>query len=120
MPRRHRLTRPEEFRAVLRGGARSGTRRAGGHVVMVHRLDVDAGAGRQPRPARVGFVVSKAVGNSVVRHRVTRRLRALVAERLDTLPPGTDLVVRAQPAAAAADSSELGSALDRALAKVAP
>ena len=28
--------------------------------------------------ARAGFVVGKTVGNSVVRHRVTRRLRELV------------------------------------------
>ena len=34
-------------------------------------------------PARVGFVVSKAVGNAVVRNRVKRRLRHLARERLD-------------------------------------
>ena len=35
---------------------------------------------------RAGFVVGKAVGNSVVRHRVTRRLRAVVLDQLDRLP----------------------------------
>ena len=34
-----------------------------------------------PSGARAGFVVGKAVGNSVVRHRVTRRLRAVGARR---------------------------------------
>jgi len=68
--------------------------------------------------ARVGFVVSKAVGNSVVRHRVTRRLRALVAERLGTLPAGCALVIRALPAAAGATSSELGADLDGALRRL--
>jgi ribonuclease P protein component len=63
----------------------------------------------------VGFVVSKAVGNSVVRHRVVRRLRALVAAQLDLLPTGADLVVRAQPAAATATSAQLGEDLDRVL-----
>lgn len=72
------------------------------------------------RPPRVGFVVSKAVGNSVVRHRVVRRLRALVAERLDGVPTGWDLVVRAQPAAATAASSSLGEHLDHALSRVLP
>lgn len=74
----------------------------------------------EPTPPRVGFVVSKAVGNSVVRHRVVRRLRAQVAERLTrgVVPDGTDLVVRAQPPAATASSAELGSALDSALDRV--
>jgi ribonuclease P protein component len=35
--------------------------------------------------------------------------------RLDDLPGGTAVVVRALPAAAAADSRRLGSELDRAL-----
>lgn len=70
------------------------------------------------RPPRVGFVVSRAVGNSVVRHRVVRRLRALLAARLTMLPAGTDLVVRAQTAAATASSAELGAALDQALERV--
>jgi ribonuclease P protein component len=68
--------------------------------------------------ARVGFVVSKAVGNSVVRHRVSRRLRHLMADRLGTLPPGCTLVVRALPASAEASSGELGADLDGALSRL--
>ncbi len=70
------------------------------------------------RPPRVGFVVSKAVGNSVVRHRVIRRLRVQVGVRLGQVPDGTDLVVRAQPRAATASSAELGADLDEALQRV--
>ncbi len=69
-------------------------------------------------PARVGFVVSKAVGNAVVRHRVTRQLRHLVRQRLDRLPAGTLAVVRALPPAAPATSAELGRDLDAALRKL--
>jgi putative membrane protein insertion efficiency factor len=36
---------------------------------------------------RAGLVVSRAVGGSVVRHRVARRLRHLLASRLATLSP---------------------------------
>ena len=57
--------------------------------------------------ARAGFVVGKAVGNSVVRHRVTRRLRAVVAGELHRLPASADLVVRARPESADADSTVL-------------
>lgn len=71
--------------------------------------------GRFPACPRVGFVVSKAVGGSVVRHRVARRLRHVMRDRLGQLPPGTRLVVRALPKAAAADSAQLGADVDRAL-----
>lgn len=67
---------------------------------------------------RVGFVVSKAVGNSVVRHRVSRRLRHQMAERLGQLPAGTAVVVRALPPAATASSAEIGKDLDAALRRL--
>jgi ribonuclease P protein component len=66
----------------------------------------------------VGFVVSKAVGNSVVRHRVSRRLRHQMAERLGQLPVGAAVVVRALPPAATASSAELGKDLDAALRRL--
>ena len=82
----------------------------------VARTAPDASSG-----ARAGFVVGKAVGNSVVRHRVTRRLRALVRAELDRLPATGDLVVRARPEAATAGSDQLrrdlGSGLDRLLGR---
>jgi ribonuclease P protein component len=69
---------------------------------------------------RVGFVVGKGVGNSVVRHRVTRRLRAVVRSELQRLPSAADLVVRARPEAATASSAvlhrDLTAGLDRLLA----
>ncbi len=71
---------------------------------------------------RAGFVVSKAVGGSVVRHAVARRLRHVVRPRLAVLPSGSRLVVRALPASATATSAQLAvdldAALERALRKV--
>ena len=72
----------------------------------------------EPARTRVGFVVSKAVGNSVVRHRVSRRLRHQMAERLGQLPAGTAIVVRALAPAATASSAELGRDLDAALRRL--
>lgn len=66
-------------------------------------------------PARAGLVVSRAVGPAVVRNRVKRRLRHLLRTRLAVLPAGVVLVVRANPAAAAASSARLGEDLDAAL-----
>lgn len=51
----------------------------------------------------------------MVRHRITRRLRPLVLARLAALPDGTDLVIRALPAATVAPSSVLAADLDRGL-----
>jgi ribonuclease P protein component len=66
----------------------------------------------------VGLVVSKAVGNAVARNRVKRRLRHLARTRLERLPDGSLLVIRALPAAASASSAVLGADLDRALQRV--
>ncbi len=78
---------------------------------LAELVDVD-------RVPRIGFVVSKAVGNSVVRHRVSRRLRHLFRDRLGTVRPGCTLVVRALPPAAKAASAELGSDIDSALRRL--
>lgn len=97
LPRDQRLTTSSQFRAVL--GAR---RRAGAKHVVVY-LQTDP-----TRPTnRLGLVVSKQVGNSVVRHRVARRLRHVFAKVSPALPAGTDVVVRANPAAANATSAQL-------------
>ena len=69
-------------------------------------------------PARIGFVVSKAVGNSVVRNRVQRRLRHLAREHLASLPGSAVLVIRALPASAEASYAELATDLNRCLGRV--
>jgi len=107
LPARHRLRTADEFRAVFRGGARSG-----GRLLVVHAALTDPGCTRTPR---VGFVVPKSVGNSVVRHRVVRRLRELSRAHLASVPAGVDLVVRAAPDAATATFDQLGAELDRCL-----
>jgi ribonuclease P protein component len=82
---------------------------------VVHANQADARAGQPPR---VGFVVSKAVGGAVVRNRTKRRLRALMAARVGVLPNGTDVVIRANPVAAQANSALLSVELDTLLSKV--
>ena len=82
---------------------------------MTHYLAPDP-ATADPLPvARVGFVVGRAVGGSVVRHRTIRRLRHLVRDRLARLPEGSLLVVRALPPAGTANSAALGRDLDATL-----
>ena len=111
LPARHRLRESADFAAAVRG---PGATRAGGRLLVVHANRTDA---RAELPPRVGFVVSKAVGNAVVRNRTKRRLRASVATRLTGIPAGLDVVVRANPAAAVASWDELDLAVARQLDK---
>ena len=104
---RHRLRTGDDFRAVTRGGVRS----ARSHVV-VHLSFLPEG-GDAPR---VGFVVSKKIGNAVVRNRVTRRLREIVRPHLETLPAGSAIVLRALPGIEAQPFAELREDVDSALA----
>jgi ribonuclease P protein component len=115
LPAQARLRRRPEFTAVVRSG-----RRVGRPTMVLHYLPERPAPAADPAGGpRAGFVVGKAVGNSVVRHRVTRRLRAAALDELHRLPAGADLVLRARPDAAAAPfavlSRDLRSGLDRVL-----
>ena len=118
LPTENRLRRREDFAAAIRRG-----RRAGRPLLVVHlRSNSNSSdpheAGGDAPPARAGFVVSKAVGNAVVRNRVKRQLRHLVRDRMDQLPPGSLVVVRALPGAGEADHDELVRDLDAALKRL--
>ncbi|MFV2112198.1 ribonuclease P protein component [Micromonospora sp. LOL_025] len=120
-----RLRRSTDFAAAVRGGRRAGRGAVVVHLSLPTTPDAPTATSPEPArssgteqpsaPARAGFVVSKAVGNAVVRNRVRRRLRHLVRERLAGLPPGSTLVVRAQPTAADASYPRLGADLDAAI-----
>jgi ribonuclease P protein component len=84
---------------------------------VLYRAASDPGS-TTDQPARIGFVVSRQVGPAVVRNRVKRRLRHQAAARAGRLSSGALYVVRANPAAATATSSQLGEALDACLDKV--
>jgi len=117
LPASSRLSTAAEFQQAVRRG-----RRAAGSLVVLHLVttNVDKATSRSDdsHGPRIGFVVSRAVGGAVIRNRVRRRLRHLMRERLEALPAGSRLVVRAQPAAAGADYRDLGEDLDRCLQRV--
>jgi ribonuclease P protein component len=71
------------------------------------------------QPPSVAYAVSRPVGTAVVRNRVRRRLRALVAEAAaeDALAPG-DYLIAARPAAAERAYAELGRDLRAALGRL--
>lgn len=86
-------------------------RRSGNETVVVY-LALTGDAQRM-----AGLAVSRTVGGAVIRNQVKRRLRAILAEILPTLPAGTRIVVRALPPAASASFDELRSAVADAMSR---
>jgi ribonuclease P protein component len=100
LPRHLRLRHPNDFQAVRQHGQ---TWQSG--QLVLSRLPNQLGHNRY------GFIVSKRVGNAVIRNRVKRRLRALVHSRIDKHRPGHDIVIIARPSAARASTQTMGQTL---------
>ena len=121
LPQQSRMRRTEDFRRVLRTGRRAGGSMLAGHLLLAGPspgLAGSDGAVRSGDPAKVGLVVSRAVGSAVVRNRVKRRLRELMRRRLASLPGGCLLVLRAHPAAAGANQADLAADLDLVIGRL--
>ncbi|MGN6522808.1 MAG: ribonuclease P protein component [Actinomycetes bacterium] len=84
---------------------------------------VDASGVGTSSGARLAFAIPRAVGNAVVRNRLRRQVRGLLAPRLDAAPE-LDVVVRVLPAAADASRAAVAAAVEsgwqRALRGVQP
>jgi len=91
LPPAHRMRRGSDFTLATRRGTKVTRGRV---VVYLHSAVGEVEA------ARVGLIVPKSVGNSDARHRVSRRLRAAMAEVVTGLPAGALVVLRALPGAA--------------------
>ena len=115
LPARHRLRTSTDFAAVFRGARGAGGSRSGSRFIVLHANSTDARAGQPPR---VGLVVSKAVGNAVVRNRAKRVLRALMSSRIDRLPQGVDVVIRVKTELPGTPTATLAQDLDRLLEMV--
>ena len=55
----------------------------------------------------VGIVVSKKVGNAVVRNKIKRRIKAFLREHVPQLPSSQKIVIIAKPEAGAANWQEI-------------
>ena len=98
-----RLRKRSEFLAVRRGEKRRGRLFL---LEVLHRSDDDG--------ARVGFTVTKKVGNAVVRNRVRRRLKEAVrVHAAGDLVPGSDYVIVGRKDVLAAAFGQIAEELSR-------
>jgi ribonuclease P protein component len=107
-PARHRLRRRADFLRVAKLGRK----------VPVHSLVLQALPRDDDAPARLGFTVTKKVGNAVIRNRTRRRLKEAARLLLRTHPiTGVDLVLIGRDATRARPFAQLTDDLQRALLK---
>ena len=104
------MTRSTEFGVTVSRGTR-----ASQPDLVVYTLRSDQPGDPGPR---VGLIVSKAVGNAVQRHRVSRRLRHAARAMLDELDPADRMVIRALPRSRDALSPRLEQELRSALRRI--
>ena len=102
------LRRRADFRAVA-GGERVQRQ---GFVLQA----LKASGGEASRPPRVGFTVTRKIGNAVVRNHIRRRLRAAVAAVGGHLETATDYVLVGRRAALTLQFQRLVTDLETGLA----
>lgn len=105
MKRTQRLRTNTGFKRALRG------RRISSSAFVLYAGSIESSS----TTGQVGFIVSKSVGNSVVRHRVTRQLRAIISTRVDRLNSQDRFVVRALPPITELPYRQLEKEIDSAL-----
>ncbi len=85
-PKRERILRPGEFRELYREGTK--------YSVGEFLLFVKAG---DQGPTRIGFTVSRKIGNAATRNRIKRYLREVFRTQKGELKPDLKMVIVARP-----------------------
>ena len=88
LPNSARIKSSSDFARVTKTGRRTTTNSLIGYFLIGDQ-------NQSTKPAKLGLIIGKSVGNSVVRHRIARQVRHAVREQINNLPNGTMLVIRA-------------------------
>lgn len=114
LPKINRLVSSSEFSRATKSGLRTTS------PAFVSYLYINRENGSENDAPRAGLIISKAVGGSVVRHLVARKIRHTISANLNKLPQGSLLVVRALTPAAQSDiNTEITQAISKLLEKSA-
>ncbi|WP_074390833.1 ribonuclease P protein component [Hoyosella altamirensis] len=112
LPPANRIRSHREFTKTVRGGVKVGQRDI---VLYILRSD-ETELARTGGP-RFGLIVSKAVGNAVERHRVSRVLRHAISRVCANVDWRADVVVRALPRSRDSSYFEMIHQLERGLSR---
>ena len=103
-----RLTESGDFARATKSGIRYSSTNFVGYLYLA-QLD---------QPARAGLIISKAVGSSVARHRVARKIRHCIFDNYASLPTGSLLVIRGLNNSTDADcKSEVATVIEHLVRK---
>ena len=91
-----RLTESGDFARATKSGIRYSSTNFVGYLYLTQSQE----------PARAGLIISKAVGSSVARHRLARKIRHCIRDQYSALPNGALLVVRGLNKSAQADCAD--------------
>jgi ribonuclease P protein component len=105
MKKEFRIKKNKEFQAAFQNGCSFANRQ-----FVVYSLKKEGQV-----YFRIGFSVSKKIGNAVIRNRIKRYLRQSILELKDQLAPGNDYVIIARKPAADMDFFEIKKSLTHVL-----
>ncbi|CAB4676564.1 MAG: ribonuclease P protein component [Actinobacteria bacterium] len=104
-----RLTESGDFARATKSGIRFTSANFVGYLYITSDVS---------QPARAGLIISKAVGGSVARHRLARKIRHCLRDHYSQLPQGSLFVVRGLNNAATADcASEINEVITNVVKK---
>lgn len=108
LPKKHRLSRSKDFEKVTKNGVKVNTEIAVIYAIANPLTQINS---------EIGLIVSKIVGNSVVRHKVSRQIRNVVKKILNKIPNNIQIVIRALPKINEKDFFEIENILETAILK---
>jgi ribonuclease P protein component len=110
LAQKNRLRKASEFALATKG------KRVSGENFLLYVATPTNGE-RSGAPVKVGLIVGKNVGNSVIRHRVSRQIRHAIAPHLSKFSEGTLLLFRAHPGAAKRAAHNLNGEISGLISK---
>ena len=97
LPTTARLTSSSDFARATKSGIRVTTLHFVGYLYITPATNTSSKSSSEEETssAKCGLIINKAVGGSVQRHRLARKVRHAVAPLISSLPAGSLFVVRA-------------------------
>jgi ribonuclease P protein component len=108
LPKLNRLTSTKDFQNVTKSGVRVYS-----DVAVIYALANPT----SQKNSQIGLIVSKVVGNSVIRHKISRQLRNVVKDLLPTIPNNIQIVIRALPSITEKEYSDINQTLIESINK---